>query len=98
MQITGLRGISTMESNKGNLVKGVNRQKTDSEIFRGEYWDKVFLKLLMRVGIFAITVTIIGVLATPIIMSVVYTWRWMFLYPAYLVIILLAIAFDRRYE
>lgn len=87
-----------MESNKGNLVKGVNRQKTDSEIFRGEYWDKVFLKLLMRVGIFAITVTIIGVLATPIIMSVVYTWRWMFLYPAYLVIILLAIAFDRRYE
>lgn len=53
-----------MESNKGNLVKGVNRQKTDSEIFRGEYWDKVFLKLLMRVGIFAITVTIIGVLAT----------------------------------
>lgn len=87
-----------MESNKGNLVKGVNRQKTDSEIFRSEYWDKVFLKLLMRVGIFAITVTIIGVLATPIIMSVVYTWRWMFLYPAYLVIILLAIAFDRRYE
>lgn len=85
-----------MESNKGNLVKGVNRQKTDSEIFRGEYWDKVFLKLLMRVGIFAITVTIIGVLATPIIMSVVYTWMWMFLYPAYLVIILIALAFDRR--
>jgi len=85
-----------MESNKGNLVKGVNRQKIDSEIFRGEYWDKVFLKLLMRVGIFAITVTIIGVLATPIIMSVVYTWMWMFLYPAYLVIILIALAFDRR--
>ena len=85
-----------MESNKGNLVKGVNRQKTDSEIFRGEYWDKVFLKLLMRVGIFAIMVTIIGVLATPIIMSVVYTWMWMFLYPAYLVIILIALAFDRR--
>lgn len=85
-----------MESNKGNLIKGVNRQKTDSEIFRGEYWDKVFLKLLMRVGIFAITVTIIGVLATPIIMSVVYTWMWMFLYPAYLVIILIALAFDRR--
>lgn len=85
-----------MESNKGNLVKGVNRQKTDSEIFKGEYWDKVFLKLLMRVGIFAITVTIIGVLATPIIMSVVYTWMWMFLYPAYLVIILIALAFDRR--
>lgn len=85
-----------MESNKGNLVKGVNRQKIDSEIFRGEYWDKVFLKLLMRVGIFAITVIIIGVLATPIIMSVVYTWMWMFLYPAYLVIILIALAFDRR--
>ena len=85
-----------MESNKGNLVKGVSRQKTDSEIFRGEYWDKVFLKLLMRVGIFAIMVTIIGVLATPIIMSVVYTWMWMFLYPAYLVIILIALAFDRR--
>lgn len=85
-----------MESNKENLVKGVNRQKIDSEIFRGEYWDKVFLKLLMRVGIFAITVTIIGVLATPIIMSVVYTWMWMFLYPAYLVIILIALAFDRR--
>ena len=85
-----------MESNKRNLVKGINRRKTDSEIFRGEYWDKVFLKLLMRVGIFAITVTIIGVLATPIIMSVVYTWMWMLLYPAYLVIILIALAFDRR--
>ena len=54
------------------------------------------MKLLMRIGIFAITVTVIGVLATPVIMSVVYTWRWMFLYPAYLIIILLALAFDRR--
>lgn len=81
-----------MDSNKGRLVKG----KPDSEIFKGEYWDKVFLKLLMRVGIFAITVTIIGVLATPIIMSVVYTWMWMFLYPAYLVIIFIALALDRR--
>ena len=72
--------------------------KKDSgrEVFTEEYWDKVFTKLIMRVGIFAITVTVIGVLATPIIMSVVYTWRWMFLYPAYLVVILLAIAYDRR--
>ena len=54
------------------------------------------MKLLMRIGIFAITVTVIGVLATPVIMSVVYTWRWMLLYPAYLIIILLALAFDRR--
>jgi hypothetical protein len=93
MQIIGLRGTSMMESNKGSLV---NRQKTDSELFKGEYWDKVFLKLLMRVGIFAITVIIIGVLATPIIMSVVYTWMWMFLYSAYLLIIFIALALDRR--
>ena len=72
------------------------KQKNRDPVFSEEYWDRVFTKLLMRIGIFAITVTVIGVLATPIIMSVVYTWRWMFLYPAYLVVILLAIAFDRR--
>lgn len=76
-------------------MKRTNRG-SGREIFTEEYWDKVFMKLLMRIGIFAITVTVIGVLATPIIMSVVYTWRWMFLYPAYLVIMLLALAFDRR--
>ena len=75
-------------------MKRTNRG-SGREIFTEEYWDKVFMKLLMRIGIFAITVTVIGVLATPIIMSVAYTWRWMFLYPAYLVIILLALAFDR---
>lgn len=85
-----------MESNKGKPVRTVNKRNDDIEIFKGEYWDKVFLKLLMRVGIFAITVIIIGVLATPIIMSVVYTWLWMFLYPAYLIIILIAVALDRR--
>lgn len=74
------------------------RKGSGREVFTEEYWDRVFVKLLMRIGIFAVVVTVIGVLATPIIMSVVYTWRWMFLYPAYLVIILLAIAFDRRYE
>ena len=71
------------------------RKGAGREVFTEAYWDSVFVKLLMRIGILAITVTVIGVLATPIIMSVVYTWRWMFLYPAYLVINLLAIAFDR---
>ena len=56
-------------------MKRTNRG-SGREIFTEEYWDKVFMKLLMRIGIFAITVTVIGVLATPIIMSVVYTWRW----------------------
>lgn len=72
------------------------KRGTEKDVFSEEYWDRVFIKLLMRIGIFAITVTVIGVLATPLIMSAVYTWRWMFLYPAYLIVILLAIAFDRR--
>lgn len=76
-------------------MKRTNRD-SEKDIFSEEYWDKVFTKLLMRIGIFAITVTVIGVLATPLIMSAVYTWRWMFLYPAYLIVILLAITFDRR--
>ena len=40
----------------------------------------------MAVGGLAITVTVLGVLVTPVIMSVVYTWVWMFLYLAYLIV------------
>lgn len=41
-------------------------------------------------AILTITVTTVGVLATPVILSLMYEeWYWMFLYLAYLAIILL---------
>lgn len=74
------------------------RSERDSNIFSKDYWDIVFAKVLMRVCVIAISVTIIGVLITPVIMSVVYSCRWMFLYLAYLAIIIFAFVYDGRYD
>lgn len=38
--------------------------------------------------VLAIAVTTIGVLVTPVIMSIMFTWYWMFLYVGYLAIML----------
>lgn len=70
-----------------------NIKQTNKDVFSKDYLDRMLVKLLIRVGVFAIVVTVIGILATPLIMSVYYSWRWMFLYSAYLIIILLVIAF-----
>lgn len=47
--------------------------------------NKNFLGTVMQY-LFAVTLilTVLGVLALPIILSVVYGWWWMFLYPVYL--------------
>ena len=50
------------------------------------YWERFYRHLVMAVGGLAITVTVLGVLVTPVIMSVGYTWVWMFLYLAYLIV------------
>ena len=72
-----------------------DRKRADDEILQEEYWDRVFLRMFLRVGVFAFAVTVVGVLATPVVMSLMYTWLWMLLYPVYLVVILMVIA-DRK--
>ena len=72
-----------------------NIKQTKNE-FSKDYWDRLLVKLLIRVGVFAIVIIVMGVLVTPVIMSYYYSWRWMFLYSAYLIAILLVIAFGKE--
>lgn len=44
--------------------------------------------VILIAAILTIVVTILGVLITPVIMSITYSWYWMFLYIGYLVAIL----------
>lgn len=49
-------------------------------------------------AVLAVAVTIIGVLAIPVVMSVMYSWYWMFLYVGYLVVILYVALYCARYN
>lgn len=49
-------------------------------------------QILFYVCILAVIVTVTGVLALPVIMSVVYSWLWMFLYLAYLIVAVVVFA------
>lgn len=48
--------------------------------------------------ILTIAVTVIGVLSIPIIMSLMYSWYWMFLYVGYLLMILYVALYFIRYD
>lgn len=63
-----------------------DRQPSDQAVNARRRSKQFYRRLIMGVGSLAITVTVLGVLVTPIIMSLVYTWVWMFLYSAYLII------------
>lgn len=49
-------------------------------------------------AILTIVVTTLGVLATPIIMSLMYAWYWMFLYLGYLAAIVIVGLICLRYK
>lgn len=72
-------------------------QRTADQAYNSRrYWERFYRHLVMAVGGLAITVTVLGVLVTPVIMSVVYTWVWMFLYLAYLIVGLVSWALIRK--
>ena len=48
--------------------------------------------------ILTIAVTVLGVLSIPIIMSLIYSWYWMFLYVGYLLVILYVALYFIRYD
>ena len=50
----------------------------------------VFNLVVLIAAILTVSVTTLGVLATPIVMSIMYAWYWMFLYLGYLALILIA--------
>ena len=45
-----------------------------------------------------LAVTVLGVLAIPVVLSVIYSWYWMFLYIGYLVVILYVALYCVRYD
>lgn len=54
-----------------------------------KWWNHFFLRLISVLMIVMFTVSVLGVLAIPIVMSFFYSPLWIFLYAAYLMIILL---------
>lgn len=58
----------------------------------------VFNMVVLIAAVLTISVTTLGVLATPIVMSIMYAWYWMFLYLGYLALILIAAILAARYN
>jgi hypothetical protein len=67
-------------------MKPVNKQ-----IFSLTYWNGFFTRVVMYTAVFAFEVTTFGVLVLPIIMAILYSGWFLFLYIAYMAVILAAI-------
>lgn len=90
-------GIASMERRYENRRRPEPANVVQSHSNR-RHWERFYRHLVMAVGGLAITVTVLGVLVTPVIMSLVYTWVWMFLYLAYLIVGLVSWAFIIKKE
>lgn len=49
---------------------------------------KIFRLAIVITVILAVAVTVIGTLAIPVVLSVIFSWYWMFLYIGYLLAVL----------
>lgn len=58
----------------------------------------VLYMAVLIAAVLTIAVTVLGVLAIPIIMSLMYSWYWMFLYVGYLLVILYVALYFIRYD
>ena len=84
-----------MEKRYGNRRRPSRVQENQGYGSR-QNWERFYRHLIMAVGGLAIMVTVLGVLVTPVIMSVVYSWVWMFLYLAYLIVGLVSWALIKK--
>lgn len=71
-------------------------RKDKSAIFSERYWKRVFLRVLMISLVLSIIITVLGVLAIPVIMSLIYSWFWMFLYVLYAYVLWCAVSYLER--
>ena len=53
---------------------------------------------ILVAAVLTIAITVLGVLSIPIIMSLMYSWYWMFLYVGYLLVILYVALYFIRYD
>lgn len=51
-------------------------------------YSKMLNLAITIVAILAIAVIVIGTLAIPVVLSVIFSWYWMFLYIGYLLVVL----------
>lgn len=51
-------------------------------------YAKIFRLAIVITVILAIAVTVIGTLAIPVVLSIIFSWYWMFLYIGYLLAVL----------
>lgn len=54
--------------------------------------------ILAVVAVLIVAAIVIGTLATPLVLAIIYSWYWMFLYPIYFVLVFLAFAYMRAYS
>lgn len=48
--------------------------------------------ILAVVAVLIVAAIVIGTLVTPLVLAIIYSWYWMFLYPIYFVLVFLAFA------
>ncbi|MCC8043876.1 MAG: hypothetical protein LIP12_00045 [Clostridiales bacterium] len=69
-----------------------------NEVYSKSYWNKFFTKMAMYLAIIAMAAILLGTLAMPVVLSVVYSVKWMFLYPVYLILSITILCFIGKLE
>lgn len=59
--------------------------------------NNIFYMALLIAMIAAVAVILIGTLAIPVVLSLVYSWYWLFLYAGYLTVVLYVALYCARY-